>query len=86
MTRHSCWQRSAALRVAPSAQQQSELGTDGHTAGHRLPLGRSAPAPWGHLLQTEVAHLAQKTNSRSETQGLIIQLKSLKICGFSLYL
>lgn len=50
VTRHSCWPRSAALRVAPSAQQQSALGTGGHTAEQRLPLGRSAPAPWGHLL------------------------------------
>lgn len=50
VTRHSCWPCSAALRVAPSAQQQSLLGTDGHRAGHRPLLRRSAPAPWGHLL------------------------------------
>lgn len=45
VTRHSCWPRSAALRVAPSAQQQSALGTDGHTAGHRFPLGGQLPLP-----------------------------------------
>lgn len=44
VTRRSCWPRSAALRVAPSAQQQSGLSTDGRTAGH-LPSGGQRPLP-----------------------------------------
>lgn len=56
MTRHSCWLLVAALRVAPSDQQQSRLVTDSRMAGWRAlvsPWEVSVHSHRGHLSGTE---------------------------------